>query len=84
VTRAIVRAIQDGKLNGVQFMQDPVFGFDVPTSCPDVPSGILDPSSTWSDLEAYKQEQASLAKQFIERSKVLDMPADVLAQNPKI
>ena len=84
VTRAIVRAIQEGKLNDVEFNQDPVFGFDVPTSCPGVPSGILDPSSTWSDPEAYKQEQTALAERFIERSKTLDMPADVLAQNPKI
>jgi phosphoenolpyruvate carboxykinase (ATP) len=84
VTRAIVRAIQDGKLNDVAFKPDPVFGFDVPTSCPDVPSDILDPSSTWSDAEAYKREQKALAERFIERSKQLDMPADVLAQNPKV
>ncbi len=84
VTRALIRAIQDGKLNDVEFKKNEVFGFDVPKSCPDVPSGILDPASTWSDKAAYAAEQNALAKRFVERAEKLDMPPEVAAQNPRI
>ncbi|MCB1758926.1 MAG: phosphoenolpyruvate carboxykinase (ATP) [Gammaproteobacteria bacterium] len=84
VTRAIIRAIQEGELGDVEFTTNPVFGFDVPLSCPDVPSGILDPASTWADKAAYKQEQQALAQRFIDRAATLELPAEVLAQNPRI
>lgn len=84
VTRAIVRAIQDGKLNDVEFKKNEVFGFDVPLSCPDVPSSILDPASTWDDKAAYEAEQNALAQRFIDRAASLDMPPEVAAQSPRI
>lgn len=84
VTRAIIRAIQANKLNDVKFTKNEVFGFDVPMSCPDVPSGILDPASTWSDRDEYDAEQKALAKRFIERAETLDMPPEILAQNPRV
>jgi phosphoenolpyruvate carboxykinase (ATP) len=84
VTRAIIRAIQSGELNTVAFEQDPVFGFDVPKECPGVPVSILDPAGTWSDRASYDNEQAALAKRFIERANQLDLPPEVLAQNPTI
>jgi phosphoenolpyruvate carboxykinase (ATP) len=48
-TRAIIDAIHDGTLNKVQYKPMPVFGVQLPTSCPNVPSEILDPKNTWSD-----------------------------------
>ncbi len=84
VTRAIVRAIQDGKLNEVEFKKNEVFGFDVPLSCPGVPAGMLDPMSTWSDQAAYLAEQNALAKRFVERAATLDMPPEVAAENPRV
>lgn len=36
VTRAILRAIQSGKLSNVPSVAHPTFGFQVPTSCPEV------------------------------------------------
>jgi phosphoenolpyruvate carboxykinase (ATP) len=84
VTRAIIRAIQSGELNRAAFVTNPVFGFEVPTSCPEVPSAILDPASTWGDPRAYEQEQQALARFFIERAAKLNLPAEVLAQNPRL
>ena len=40
---------------------DPNFGLHVPRSCPDVPSEVLDPRSTWKDREAYDQTARKLA-----------------------
>ncbi|RYY56857.1 MAG: phosphoenolpyruvate carboxykinase (ATP), partial [Chitinophagaceae bacterium] len=41
-TRAMITAVLDGKLTGTGFRKDPLFGFDVPVSCPGVPADILD------------------------------------------
>ena len=48
-TRAIIDAIHDGKLDNVEFTSSPIFDLGIPTSCPGVPTEILDPRKTWSD-----------------------------------
>jgi phosphoenolpyruvate carboxykinase (ATP) len=63
-TRAIVAAIVDGHLDGVPFEKDPVFGIDVPTTCPGVPSEILRPRDTWRDQAAYDEKAAELVRMF--------------------
>ncbi|HSF17709.1 MAG TPA: phosphoenolpyruvate carboxykinase (ATP) [Vicinamibacteria bacterium] len=63
-TRAIVRAALNGTLDAVPTTPDPIFGFQVPQSCPDIPPGILDPRSTWSDPDAYDAQGRKLAGMF--------------------
>ncbi len=63
-TRTMVRAALAGALDGAKFRKDPVFGFEVPTAVPDVPTGILDPRSTWKDAAAYDAQAAKLARMF--------------------
>jgi phosphoenolpyruvate carboxykinase (ATP) len=63
-TRAMVRAILDGSLADVPTVEDPVFGVQVPESCPDVPSEILQPRNTWEDKDAYDAQAAKLAGMF--------------------
>jgi len=63
-TRSIVRAALDRSLAKVAMRTDPVFGFDVPTSCPNVPDRFLDPRATWADPAAYDQMAARLARMF--------------------
>jgi phosphoenolpyruvate carboxykinase (ATP) len=65
-TRAMVRAIQDGSLAKVATSPDPVFGVQVPESCPDVPAEVLQPRATWEDREAYDVQAAKLARMFRE------------------
>jgi phosphoenolpyruvate carboxykinase (ATP) len=84
VTRAIIRAVQNGDLNQVAFQTDPVFGFEIPITCPGVPAAILDPATTWNDPAAYLREQRALATFFIERAAKLKLPPEVMAQNPKV
>ena len=52
-TRAFVQAILDGSLADVPMTEHPVFGLQMPTSCPGVPSEVLDPRNTWRDPVAY-------------------------------
>ncbi len=65
-TRAMVRAVLAEQLNNVDYVTDPNFGFDVPTSVPDVPSDVLRPRETWSDPAAYDAQASKLAGMFRE------------------
>jgi phosphoenolpyruvate carboxykinase (ATP) len=65
-TRAIVDAIHHGDLDDAPTEEDPVFGFQVPTRCPGVPSEILIPRNTWDDPDAYDTQRRELAERFIE------------------
>jgi len=65
-TRKMVRAALSGALDDVEYEIDPVFGVEVPTSCPDVPADFLRPRDTWPDAAAYDRQAASLARMFAE------------------
>jgi phosphoenolpyruvate carboxykinase (ATP) len=63
-TRSMVRAALDGRLAESPTRTDPVFGFEVPLACPDVPTAFLDPRATWADKDAYDRQAARLAAMF--------------------
>lgn len=65
-TRAMVTAALDGLLDEVTWMAEPHFGLMIPQECPGVPAGLLDPASTWSDLDAYAQAATRLARLFVQ------------------
>ena len=65
-TRAMITAALEGKLDEVEFEEHPVFGMQIPTTCPDVPSEILNPRSTWANAAAYDEAAKKLALQFIQ------------------
>lgn len=68
-TRAMLNAALDGDLNDVEFVTDARFGFEVPTSCPGVPSDVLQPKTTWANGEAYDATANQLASMFNENFK---------------
>jgi phosphoenolpyruvate carboxykinase (ATP) len=63
-TRAMVTAALSGHLDHAHYVADPVFGIEVPTKVPGVPSEILAPRATWPDGAAYDAQAAKLAKMF--------------------
>lgn len=63
-TRAIIDAIHSGELAQTPTNVDPGFGLAVPESCSGVPSGILDPRSTWESPDAYDAAAEKLAGLF--------------------
>jgi phosphoenolpyruvate carboxykinase (ATP) len=63
-TRAMVNAALDGELDDVEFVADPVFGVQIPTSVPDVPAEVLQPRNTWADKAAYDAQAKKLAGMF--------------------
>ncbi len=64
LTRAIISAIHNGQLAKAQTTRDPVFGLDVPTTCPGVPPDVLIPRSTWNDKASYDAAASKLARLF--------------------
>ena len=64
-TRAMIRAAITGQLKNIPYDRHPVFGVEIPTACPGVPSGILYTRDTWSDKDAYDEQALMLAKKFI-------------------
>ncbi len=84
-TRALLNAALNGKLTRVEYKKDPVFGFDVPTTCEGVPSDILDPASTWPSRDEYFKKYDGLAARFIENFKLMmaDCPEHILEAGPK-
>ncbi|MCH8979332.1 MAG: phosphoenolpyruvate carboxykinase (ATP) [Armatimonadetes bacterium] len=63
-TRAMIDAAFSGALDGVEYATDPVFGLDVPASCPGVPSDVLLPRKTWDDKDAYDSKARELQGMF--------------------
>ena len=68
-TRSMVKQALSGGLDNVGYEKHPVFGYDVPTSCPDVPPEVLNPRKTWSDGDAYDKKAAELKAMFDEQIK---------------
>jgi phosphoenolpyruvate carboxykinase (ATP) len=84
-TRALLNAALSGKLQEVEYHQDPVFGFDVPKSCHGVPSEILDPANTWPSRDEYYKKYDALAARFIDNFKLMmrECPEHILEAGPK-
>lgn len=85
-TRAMLNAAISGQLAEVEYMTDPIFGFQVPTSCPDVPLDVLNPANAWPRYEIYLQRYSELASRFIDNFKKFEdeCTPDVQHAGPKI
>ncbi|HAV77150.1 MAG TPA: phosphoenolpyruvate carboxykinase (ATP), partial [Anaerolineae bacterium] len=85
-TRALLNAALTGKLAGVKFKTDPVFGFEVPDECPGVPAEVLEPSSSWQDKAEYDKRYKQLAQRFIDNFKKFEDQAskEVVSAGPSI
>jgi phosphoenolpyruvate carboxykinase (ATP) len=64
-TRLMITAALEGKLDDVNFVNDPIFGVAVPVECPGVPAELLTPRNTWSDEKAYDEKAKYLAGLFV-------------------
>jgi phosphoenolpyruvate carboxykinase (ATP) len=83
-TRGLLDAVLSGKLRGVEFGRDPVFGFQVPQSCAGVPADLLSPEQSWPDRALYARKYRELAARFSENFKKFESgcPAEVRAAGP--
>ena len=79
-------AVLNDSLNGVEFYSDPVFGFEVPKTCPEVPEEVMYPARSWHKEEDYWKKYRQLASRFIDNMKKFeaDTPREVIAAGPKL
>lgn len=63
-TRAIIDAIHNGEFLHAAVVTDPIFGFDIPTSCSDVPKELLIPKNAWPSVDNYNKQAQHLANLF--------------------
>jgi phosphoenolpyruvate carboxykinase (ATP) len=84
-TRAMVNAALNGNLDEVEYVEDPVFGFQVPTHCPNVPDAVLNPKNSWTDQAAYDVQAKKLAGMFVENFKEFEgnVSAEIKAAAPQ-
>ena len=85
-TRAMVTAALNGSLKDVEYKHDEQFNVEIPLTCPDVPSEILDPRATWEDKDEYDKTADKLAKMFVDNfaKKYPDMPEEIVKAGPKV
>ena len=85
-TRSMLNAALDGKLDEVEYFIDPVFGFQVPKSCPDVPLNVLNPASSWPSYDAYIRRYTALASRFVDNFRKFerDCPPEVRSAGPQL
>jgi phosphoenolpyruvate carboxykinase (ATP) len=85
LTRAMITAALNGELNTVGFDAHPVFGYQMPVSCPNVPAELLNPRNTWADKAAYDAQANKLANMFVKNFEqyASGVEADILSAAPK-
>ena len=84
-TRNMLKAVLNGELLDVKYRQDKLFGFQVPLSCPGVPSEIFFPEKAWENVNEYWQNYDSLVSRYIENFKkyASACPPEILEAGPR-
>lgn len=85
-TRAMITASLNGLLERVKYEKHPIFGMAIPTTCPNVPSEILNPRNTWLSKSAYDAKAKQLAKEFVKNFEkyASGVSKEVLDAAPKV
>ena len=88
-TRAMITAAMDGSLeaeNKGNYHVHSVFGVEQPRKCPNVPTEVLSPRTTWNNDEGYYKTAYKLSESFRENFKKFEdyANAEILAGAPNI
>jgi len=84
-TRAMVGAAINGDIEKSEFVHDDIFNLYIPTSCPSVPSEILNPINTWQEKDVYDIAAKRLASLFTENfCKFKDVQKEIRDAGPRV
>ena len=87
-TRDLLNAVLDGHLEDVEYYTDPLFGFQVPKKCPNVPDHVLFPAQSWPSEDEYMKKYRSLAGRFVDNFKKFEdgtaFIAEIKEAGPKL
>jgi len=65
INRHNVTHLLNGTFDHAKFRVDPIFGFEVPKSLPEMPTKLLDPRATAKDKADYDRRARELAAKFV-------------------
>ena len=65
-TRALIQSVLKGEILDSAFVQEELFGLEIPTTCSGVPTELLDPQNSWSDKNSYRETAQKLLAAFQE------------------
>jgi phosphoenolpyruvate carboxykinase (ATP) len=84
-TRNLLNAALSGVLLDVEYYTDPVFGFRVPKTCPEVTEDVLYPARAWHNQDEYWRKYRTLAARFTDNFKKFEtgMREDIHAAGPR-
>ncbi|MGI9324223.1 MAG: phosphoenolpyruvate carboxykinase [Pseudomonadales bacterium] len=82
VTRAIIAAIQTGKLANAETVTLPGLNMQIPTAVDTVESNLLNPRDTWADKDAYDKTAASLIAKFEENFQKFSVDQAIVDAGP--
>jgi phosphoenolpyruvate carboxykinase (ATP) len=83
VTRAIISAIQSGKLANAQTEKIEGMNLDVPLEVEGVDSELLNPAKNWADAQSYQEYEEKLVGQFKTNFTKFDVSENIIAAGPK-
>jgi phosphoenolpyruvate carboxykinase (ATP) len=83
VTRAIINAIQDNKidLDNLNYLEK--LNLHIPRELDGVETNYLNPRSSWESDEAYDQECEALCQRFKDNFNRFDVPQEIIDAGPK-
>jgi phosphoenolpyruvate carboxykinase (ATP) len=84
-TRLMVSSAIKGNLEDSSYDTHDIFNLQYPTTCPDVPSSILNPRSTWHDKDQYDFSARRLARLFINNFKKFEpISEEIISAGPHL
>ena len=85
-TRTLLNAALSGALDDVEYRIDPVFGFEVPKSCPGLPDEVLSPAEAWPSEDEYMARYRELAARYAGNFRKFgdECPPGLLAAGPRL
>jgi len=86
ITRSLITAAMNDELDNVEYSTHEIFGLEMPVSCSNVPSDVLNPKNTWENKDDYDKKANGLARSFNENFEKFKEYAneEILAGAPKV
>ncbi len=83
--RVTIQEILSGRLDHAPTRRDPIFGFEVPQECGEVPGELLRQRESWKEPNRYDAQARELARRFIQNfEQYAGGSPDLLAGGPAI
>lgn len=83
-TRAIIRAVQSGRLVDAPTRHLPGLKLDIPQQVEGVDTRLLNPADTWPDPSAYDEAVRALIREFNQNFEQFDVEASILEAGPSL